>query len=65
MKNVIVLVALLSLTACNTMSGIGKDITQGAEWTKGKMNNTEQPKAKPAPAPIEDHNTKSKFLGDA
>jgi predicted small secreted protein len=65
MKNLIVLVALLSLTACNTMSGIGKDITQGAEWTKGKMNSTEQPKAKPAPAPIEERNTKSKFLGDA
>ena len=65
MKNLIVLVALLSLTACNTMSGIGKDITQGAEWTKDKMNSTEQPKAKPAPAPIEERNTKSKFLGDA
>jgi predicted small secreted protein len=65
MKNLIVLVALLSLTACNTMSGIGKDITQGAEWTKSKMNSTEQPKAKPAPAPIEERNTKSKFLGDA
>lgn len=66
MKNLIVLVALLSLTACNTMSGIGKDITQGAEWTKGKMNSTEQPKAKPAPAPVEDRSTsKSKFLGDA
>jgi predicted small secreted protein len=65
MKNVIVLVALLSLTACNTMSGIGKDITQGAEWTKDKMNSTEQPKAKSAPAPIEERNTKSKFLGDA
>jgi predicted small secreted protein len=65
MKNLIVLIALLSLTACNTMSGIGKDITQGAEWTKGKMNSTEQPKAKPAPAPIEERNTKSKFLGDA
>lgn len=67
MKNVIVLVALLSLTACNTMSGIGKDITQGAEWTKGKMNSQpEQPKAKPAPAPIEERGaSKSKFLGDA
>jgi predicted small secreted protein len=65
MKHLIVLVALLSLTACNTMSGIGRDITQGAEWTKGKMNSTEQPKAKPAPAPIEERNTKSKFLGDA
>jgi predicted small secreted protein len=65
MKNLIVLVTLLSLTACNTMSGIGKDITQGAEWTKDKMNSTEQPKAKPAPAPIEERNTKSKFLGDA
>jgi predicted small secreted protein len=67
MKNLIVLVALLSLTACNTMSGIGKDITQGAEWTKGKMNSTpEQPKAKPAPAPVEERGTtKSKFLGDA
>jgi predicted small secreted protein len=66
MKNLIVLVALLSLTACNTMSGIGKDITQGAEWTKDKINSTDKPKAKPAPAPVEDRSTtKSKFLGDA
>jgi len=66
MKNLIVLIALLSLTACNTMSGIGKDITQGAEWTKDKINSTEQPKAKPAPAPVEERGTtKSKLLGDA
>jgi predicted small secreted protein len=33
---VLVLVTLL-LSACNTFSGMGKDITNSAEWTKGKM----------------------------
>lgn len=65
MKHLLVIAALLSLTACNTISGIGKDITQGADWTKGKMNGTsEQPRAKPAPVE-ERGTTKSNFLGDA
>ena len=63
MKNVIIISALLTLTACNTISGIGKDITQGADWTKGKMNGEQPTRSKPAP--VEERNTKSKFLGDA
>jgi len=26
-----------ALTACNTVSGLGKDMTGSAEWTKEKM----------------------------
>lgn len=63
MKNVIIIAVLLSLTACNTISGIGKDITQGADWTKGKMNGEQPVRSKPAP--VEERSTKSKFLGDA
>jgi predicted small secreted protein len=64
MKNIIILASLLALTACNTISGIGKDITQGADWTKDKMNGEQPVRSKPAP--IEERsNTKSKFLGDA
>lgn len=37
MKFVVVLVTALALTACNTVSGIGKDIQGSAEWTKNKM----------------------------
>lgn len=29
--------ALLMLTACGTISGVGKDITGAADWTKEKM----------------------------
>jgi predicted small secreted protein len=37
MKIVAVLVTALVLTACNTVSGLGKDIQGSAEWTKNKM----------------------------
>ena len=63
MKNVVILAVLLSLTACNTISGIGKDITQGADWTKGKMNGEQPVKSKPVP--VEERSVKSKYLGDA
>jgi predicted small secreted protein len=37
MKIVAVLVTALALTACNTVSGLGRDIQGSAEWTKNKM----------------------------
>lgn len=37
MKTLIIAVSLLSLSACSTVAGVGKDIQSTAEWTKGKM----------------------------
>jgi predicted small secreted protein len=34
----IMAVVLVMLTGCNTVSGMGTDITRSAEWTKGKMS---------------------------
>ena len=36
-KNLVFILFPLFLGACNTFSGMGKDITNSAEWTKGKM----------------------------
>ena len=36
-KNLVLILICLTLSACNTFSGMGKDITNSAEWTKGKM----------------------------
>jgi predicted small secreted protein len=33
----IVALMVVSLTGCNTVSGLGTDITKSAEWTKDKM----------------------------
>ena len=40
MKYLAVILTVLSLTACNTMAGLGQDITKSAEWTKDKMSGT-------------------------
>ena len=37
MKQALIIVTLLTLTACSTVAGVGKDITSGAEWTKEKI----------------------------
>lgn len=37
MKKIIVILAMLSLTACGTVAGVGKDITGAADWTKEKI----------------------------
>ena len=37
MKQAFIIVTLLSLTACSTVAGLGKDIQSSAEWTKEKM----------------------------
>lgn len=35
---VLVIVAMCMLTACGTVSGLGKDIQTSAEWTKDKIS---------------------------
>lgn len=37
MKALIVVIALTFLSACSTVSGVGKDISSAADWTKEKM----------------------------
>jgi len=37
MKKLVVILAVLSLTACGTVAGFGSDIQKSAEWTKEKM----------------------------
>jgi predicted small secreted protein len=37
MKALVIVVSLLSLTACSTVAGVGKDIQSSAEWTKEKI----------------------------
>ena len=41
MKTLAILITVLALTACNTVSGIGKDMTGTAEWTKEKISKKE------------------------
>ena len=43
MKSLIVIAMIGLLTACNTVSGLGKDVTGTAEWTKEKISNKESP----------------------
>ena len=40
MKQLVVILALLTLTACGTVAGVGKDLTSAADWTKEKMGNS-------------------------
>ena len=37
MKTFVALILASSLAACSTVSGLGKDISSTAEWTKDKM----------------------------
>ena len=37
MKPVAILIMVTVLTACNTVAGLGTDITKSAEWTKDQM----------------------------
>jgi predicted small secreted protein len=37
MKTFVALILVSILAACSTVSGIGKDISSTAEWTKEKM----------------------------
>jgi predicted small secreted protein len=40
MKTLLVILTALSITACGTVAGLGKDIQTSAEWTKEKMSGT-------------------------
>ena len=51
MRMLIVLALMLSITACSTVWGVGKDISDAAEWTHDKMTKpakTEPVKQEPA-----------------
>jgi len=37
MKTLAILLMVSVLTACNTVAGLGTDITKSAEWTKDQM----------------------------
>ena len=34
----LIIVAVFLITGCNTIAGMGTDITKSAEWTKDKMS---------------------------
>jgi predicted small secreted protein len=34
----LIVVAVILLTGCNTVAGVGTDITKSAEWTKDKIS---------------------------
>jgi predicted small secreted protein len=43
----LIVVMLIMLSGCNTMAGMGTDITKSAEWTKDKMSGSkDQPNKK-------------------
>ena len=42
----LILAALLILTGCNTVAGMGTDITKSAEWTRDKMGGNKDQSAK-------------------
>ena len=42
----LIVVAVFLITGCNTIAGMGTDITRSAEWTKDKMSGS---KDQPAP----------------
>jgi len=37
MKTFVALILAINLAACGTVSGLGKDISSTADWTKEKM----------------------------
>jgi len=36
----LIVAVLILISGCSTVSGIGKDVTGAAEWTKDKMSGT-------------------------
>ena len=44
MKIAIAFITMFSLTACNAIGGLGKDIQGAAEYTSTKINNTQPEK---------------------
>jgi len=37
MRFLVVMLLALNMAACSTVSGVGKDISSAADWTKEKM----------------------------
>jgi predicted small secreted protein len=43
----LIIVSVFLITGCNTVAGVGTDITRSAEWTKDKMSGSkDQPNKK-------------------
>ena len=40
----LIIVAVFLITGCNTIAGMGTDITKSAEWTKDKMSGNKDSK---------------------
>jgi predicted small secreted protein len=40
-KFLILVIVSTTLTACNTVAGLGTDLTKSANWTKEKMSGTD------------------------
>jgi predicted small secreted protein len=38
----LIVVMLIMLSGCNTVAGMGTDITKSAEWTKDKMTGSKE-----------------------
>jgi predicted small secreted protein len=45
-KQLVIILTVLSLTACGTIAGFGSDIQKSAEWTKDKMTGSSTSTAK-------------------
>ena len=41
----LIIVAVFMITGCNTIAGMGTDITKSAEWTKDKMSGSKDQSA--------------------
>ncbi len=42
----LIVVAVFLITGCNTIAGMGTDITKSAEWTRDKMSSSKDQPAK-------------------
>jgi predicted small secreted protein len=40
MKTLLIILTAVSISACSTVAGMGKDITRASEWTQEKMKGT-------------------------
>ena len=40
-KFLVLIIVSTTLTACNTIEGLGTDLTKSANWTKEKMSGTD------------------------
>ena len=40
MKTFLVVLTTLTISACSTVAGVGKDITKASEWTEQKIKGT-------------------------